>query len=74
MTKKQMVDRLVDKANELAETNRLNFHEAKAIWNMCLNWNDEQYDESEQIFMCECFDDNDEVNGFYIEDGRWLFN
>ena len=44
-----------------------------AIWNIAYDWN-RDHDESEEIFMCEKYDDSlDELIGFYIEDDYWLY-
>jgi hypothetical protein len=36
------------------------------IWTICCDWNRDH--EDEEIFMCETSDDDDNVNGFMIED------
>ena len=39
---------------------------------MCIEWNREH--EDDEIFMCEHADENNVVDGFYIEDDYWLYN
>ena len=42
------------------------------LWDMCSDWNS-THDENDEIFMCETCDDNDNVNGFMIEDDVWYW-
>ena len=42
------------------------------LWDMCSDWNS-THDEDEEIFMCETCDDDDNVNGFMIEDDVWYW-
>ena len=42
------------------------------LWDMCSDWNS-THDEDDEIFMCETCDDNDNVNGFMIEDDVWYW-
>jgi hypothetical protein len=69
MTRAQVLSKMIDKANAL----KGNYSKAKEmeIWTMCSDWNSDH--EGEEIFMCESSDDNNVVNGFYIEDDYWLY-
>ena len=39
----------------------------RKLWRMCSDWNS-THDSREEIFMCETSDDDNNVNGFMIED------
>ena len=41
------------------------------MWEMCYEWNSNHPDE--EIFMSETSDDEDNVNGFMIEDDVWYW-
>lgn len=70
MTKTQVIDQMVKKANALLKGwTRDGENE---IWNMALDWNREH--EDDEIFMCEYqSEDSATVNGFMIEDDYWCF-
>ncbi len=74
MTKEQMISKMVDKANKLAQSNDWDFLKVAEIWDMCSDWNREHDDYNEQIFMCDHDNDDNIVDGFYIEDDYWIFN
>ena len=71
MTRRETIELMFKKANELVEN--YTWEKWCELWDMAFNWND-THDESEEIFMCEIFeDDGYEGNGFMIEDDYWIF-
>ena len=71
MTRTETIKEIMKKSNELMKNwTRDGENE---IWNMAYDWN-RDHDESEEIFMCEKYDDElEELVGFYIEDDFWLY-
>ncbi len=70
MTRNQTISKMMKMANELMKN--YTWEKNKALWDMCYDWNS-THEESEEIFMCETSDDDDNVNGFMIEDDVWYW-
>lgn len=43
-----------------------------SIWDICIMWNSENTEN--EIFMCEHVNDDNVVDGFYIEDDYFLYS
>lgn len=63
MTKTEIIENMIAKANEMLKTGWTRDKENE-LWTIA-NDND--------IFMAEHYNDNDELDGFYIEDDYWVF-
>lgn len=70
MTRRETIEKMMKMANALMKNWTRDGE--NAIWDIAYDWNRE-HDESEEIFMCEKYDDDDELVGFYIEDDFWLY-
>lgn len=70
MTREKTISKMTKIANELVKNYTL--EKNQALWNMCYDWNS-AHSEREGIFMCETTDDDDNVNGFMIEDDVWYW-
>lgn len=63
MTKTEIIENMIAKANEMLKTGWTRDKENE-LWTIA-NDND--------IFMSEHYNDNDDLDGFYIEDDYWVF-
>lgn len=69
MKRDRMIEKMCKMANELMKD--YSWEKECKIWDLCYDWNSNHCDC--EIFMSEVSDDNDEVNGFAIEDDVWYF-
>lgn len=72
MTREETIYLMMKKADAIYK-NGWTWDSEMEIWRICSGWN-AKHDEDEEIFMCE--HENEEtkyVDGFYIEDDRWVF-
>lgn len=70
MTRAQTISKMIKMANELVKD--YSWEKNNELWDMCYDWNS-THPEREEIFMCETSDDDDNVNGFMIEDDVWYW-
>lgn len=66
----EMIGRLLDLAVRFMKTDDGRIY--RAIWNICCEWN--RRHEDLEIAVYETSDDDDNVNGFAIEDEVFYFN
>lgn len=71
LTKKETISLMMEKANKIYKDG-WSWDAEMEIWSICSEWNSE-HDEDE-IAMYEHSDENNIVNGFYIEDDVWVFD
>jgi hypothetical protein len=73
MTRNEVIAEMRKKALAITGSNSENWTRdaENEIWTMAIDFNS-SHDDSEEIFMCEHCDDNETVDGFYIEDDYYL--
>ena len=71
--RENVIKKMFDLANFISGDNWKNWTRDREnhLWDMCSDWNREH--EDEEIFMCETSDDDDNVNGFMIEDDPFYY-
>lgn len=70
MKRNETINLMVRLANILQKA--YSYELCHKIWSICSDWNSEHPDE--EILMCEHANDDNIVDGFYIEDDYWVFN
>ena len=68
MTRNETLKKLYRIANDLLKDYTLD--KWNEMWDLCYEWNS-THDSNEEIFMSETCDEEEQVNGFMIEDDVW---
>ena len=68
MTRNETLKKLYRIANDLLKDYTLD--KWNEMWDLCYDWNS-THDSNEEIFMSETCDEEEQVNGFMIEDDVW---